>query len=188
MTGTTVGIRCTAGTATKHIDVKLTAWAARTTVTRRSPEVLPRAIGLAVESTDARHRHAGRDPKPHRFLIGRYPGFARPRRRPDLFDGQSEFLRHKVVREGYRFLLEVAPMVSRAESEVAQHLEEGVMGVIPHLLDIACPHALLDGDRPARGRTGWIKIEGLELLHPGTGQQDAWIALHDQGRTGCRKV
>ena len=58
---------------------------------------------------------------------------------PVLIESELTPVRNSQV-QGMTSALEVV-----AEAEVAEHLEEGAVGVIADAVDIACPEALLDG-------------------------------------------
>src|SRR5205807_5535335 len=89
--------------------------------------------------------------------------------RPDLLGGavtrvdagpepvavEAEVLGEELPGETDRALLEVV-----AEGEVAEHLEEGVVGLVTHLLDVDGAQALLAADDARRRRGSGSPEEG----------------------------
>jgi hypothetical protein len=63
-----------------------------------------------------------------------------------------------------------------AEREVAHHLEGGAVAEVPHGFDVGRAETALHGDRAVRGRRLLAEEVGLELLHPGAGEQRCRIA------------
>src|SRR5438270_13920461 len=77
--------------------------------------------------------------------------------------------------------LEVVP-----DRKVAQHLEEGEMAAVAHLIDIRRAKALLDRYVARIGRAFLAQEIGHELLHAGSRQQDSRIVERDQARRGLQ--
>ena len=178
------------GQLSQEVDVDLGAGAAGAAGPGGAPEVLPAPFRLLVEGPDALGGHAGGAPQRHRLLVRGQPGpfLPGPGSGPHPVGADPQVLRDELVAVGDRFGLEVAPLGGAPEGEVAQHLEEGVVGVVAHGVDVVVEatgaQAALDGDHPPGGGPGGVEVEGLELLHPGAVEEDAGVALHHQGATG----
>jgi hypothetical protein len=92
-------------------------------------------------------------------------------RHPQALGGQPEFFGEQPPGKFDRFFLEIV-----AETEVAEHLEEGVMPRrIADVLEVVVlatrPHAALAGDRAFVVALFLAKEHILELHHPGVGEQ-----------------
>ena len=181
----TLRVEAPRGQLPQEVDVDLGAGAAGAAAPGGAPEVLPAPVRLLVEGPHAlRRARRWRSRGPPNSSSGGSPSspaqvVAHTRSRAD-----PQVLGDELVAVGDRLGLEVAPFGGAPEGEVAQHLEERVVGVVPHLLDVRGAHAALDGDHAPGGGAGGVEVEGLELLHPGAVQEDAGVALHHQG--GCR--
>ena len=75
-----------------------------------------------------------------------------------------------------------------AEREVAEHLEEREVRVVADGLDVGGAEALLDGGQAPRGRRFEPEEVGLELHHPGRGEQQRGIAVRDERGRGDATV
>src|SRR5687767_760028 len=91
------------------------------------------------------------------LVVARNAWLPLPVGRPDLGRIEAVALGNQLVAEGDRLLLEVAAFFARAEGEVAEHLEKGVVRVVAHLARVVIhpprAHAALDGHDPA----GWCQ-------------------------------
>ena len=97
---------------------------------------------------------------------------------PDTLRIELEDRRGQLPGQGDGQLLEVV-----AEGEVAQHLEEGeVPGGRADDVDVDRPEALLDGRGPGPRRLLLPEHVGLELHHPGVGEQQRRVVGHQAGR------
>ena len=107
------------------------------------------------------------------FVVVRVDGYPEPLRR-ELQHGGGE-----LPRPGDDLLLEVI-----ADAEVAQHLEEGEVGVVSHGIDVGGAKALLGGNEPAAGRLLGAGEVGLEGHHAGAGEQQRGVACRHQRGAG----
>ena len=89
--------------------------------------------------------------------------------------GEAEQLRNQLPGEVHRAILEVV-----ADAEVAQHLEEGEVLVVAHLVDVGGAEALLAAGEPSRRRGLLAHEERLEGHHPGAGEQQRRVASGDE--------
>ena len=94
---------------------------------------------------------------------------------PVRVDAQVIGAGQEAVAPGNRFLFEVVP-----QGPVAQHLEEGGVAVIPHVVDIAGADAFLYvGKTGAHGVLGPQKI-GNQRMHARRGKQHGGVVFRDQ--------
>ncbi len=103
-------------------------------------------------------------------------------RRLEALLGHREVLGQELPAEGDGVLLEVV-----AEGEIAQHLEEGMVAGGPaHVLEVvvlaAGADALLGGDRPDVVAPLLAEEDGLELVHPGIGEEERGVLGGDERR------
>ncbi len=173
-----------AGAAAEQVDVDLGAGTAGAAVAGRPPEVLPVAVRLAIQGPDALGGHPDGLPDGAGFVVGRDAGLAGPGGGPDPIGVDSEPGGDELVAVGDGLVLEVTAFLEAAEGEVAQHLEEGLVGVVADLVDVRGADAALHGDdAPGRGLRR-VEVEGLKGLHPGAGQEHTGVTLDDQGGAG----
>ena len=98
---------------------------------------------------------------------------------PEIFLGQTNFLGQEFPGESYGFFLKIRP-----ETEVPQHLEEGVVpGGLAHVVQIvvlaARPYAFLTGSGALRRGILDPNENVLELVHAGVGKQKRRVILGD---------
>ena len=98
-------------------------------------------------------------------------------------EGQLVLVQAQVIRAGQEFpgpgdgfLLEVIP-----QGPVAQHFEEGQVGRITDLLDVAGADALLHVGQAGAGGMGRAHQVGHEGMHAGGGEEDGGVILGDDG-------
>src|ERR1035437_613747 len=99
--------------------------------------------------------------------------------RPEPLRIETVDLGEQVPGEGHRPLLEVA-----ADRPVAEHLEEGLVGVVTDLGDVVAEalaaKALLARHQQRRGRGQLAGDERLQRDHPGHGEEQRRIIVSDQ--------
>ncbi|MNQ71228.1 hypothetical protein D3C85_858900 [compost metagenome] len=161
------------------IEEDLGARAARTGIAH-GPEVVG-GIGRTLVVADADHplgRHAD-------FLVPDLVGFV-----VVGVDGDPELVlrQFQPVVAGEEFPGEVDGIALEviAETEVAQHLEEGVVtrgvtDVLQVVVLAAGAHALLAGGRTGVGALFQAEEAVLELVHPGVGEQQRRVVARNQG-------
>ena len=109
------------------------------------------------------------------FIIVQVNGHIKPFRR------QPEKLRHQLPGKPRRPLLEIIP-----DAEIPQHLKKSQMLMIPHLVNVGSPKALLTAGQPARRRRLLPHKKGLERHHPRAGKQKRRIPRRNQRCRGHR--
>ena len=90
--------------------------------------------------------------------------------------GQVEVLGHELPGPGDGVFLEVV-----ADAEVTQHLEEGQVLVVAHLVHVGGAEALLAGGEALGGGCSLPHEVGLELDHAGAGEEEGLVPRGDQG-------
>ena len=150
--------------------VELGAWAAGTLVAGWPPPVLVVAVAVHAVAWDALG-----DPELAGLVVGVVHGGG------ELVEGDAVAvgLGHQLDGEVNGLFLEVV-----ADAEVAEHLEQRVVGGVADLFDVGGAEALLRGGEPAVGRLGLAGEVGLELHHSGGGEQQCGVADGNQGRAG----
>jgi len=102
---------------------------------------------------------------------------------PEALGRDTKHPGHELPGPGNGVLLEVI-----ADTEVAEHLEEGlVVPVLADLVDVRRPEDLLHRDDPLGGRLLLSEEIGHERLHAGAGEKHARVVLQDErpaGHTG----
>ncbi len=142
-------------------------------VAGRTPPVV-----LVAKPVDTLRRNSQVEPDLFGLVIGGVDGVVQ------AFRIETEAIRHQIERPFTGFFFEIVP-----ETEVAQHLEHGEVGIVAYLFDIGGPEALLRGCY-ARVRRLFLSREvGLELRHPCTDEQQRGIGSWNQrGRRHAQVV
>ncbi len=150
-------VRLTTAPLRTAIDVDLGVGAVRADRAGRPPVV--------VQLRDALLRHADLvAPDAERLLI------LRMHRRVELLGGEVHPLGQELPRPREGFALEII-----ANREVAEHEEEGAVGLVADLVDIDGAEALLDGAHALRWRGLQPEEVRDHLLHAGGGEEDGLV-------------
>ena len=170
--GAAVGIALAHAARPAEVVVDLAARPAGAFSSRRPPVVLPLA-----EAPDALGGDARLLPEGLGLVILQID------RGPELLRREGEHLRHERPCPGDRLTLEVV-----AHAEVAEHLEEGEVALVAHLVDIGGPEALLDRREPRAGRCRLAGEIRLERHHARAGEQERGVAGGDERGAGHHEV
>ena len=103
-----------------------------------------------------------------------------------IVDGGGEFFERDAVAFGHKLNCEVhrAALEVFADAEVAEHLEQRVVGGVADLFDVGRAEALLRSGQPAVGRLRLAGEVRLELHHAGAREKQRRIAHRDERRAG----